>query len=90
MVWHTFFQDMQELYALRASKEEDNIVNLEKQEARAVLREAREVERHRWESARYKWDRQRREEEEELHFAKMLELGVDEGDIPRRRPPPPE
>ena len=77
---------MQALYVFRAAKEELKIANLVKEEARAV-------ERHEWEAKRFKWDRQRRDEEEELHFAKMQELGVDEGDIPRRRtddvsPPP--
>ena len=79
------FQDMQALYVFRTAKEELKIANLVKEEARAV-------ERHEWERKRFKWDRHRRDEEEELHFAKMQELGVDIEHITRRRPddvPPP-
>ena len=76
---------MQALYALRSVKEELKIERLEKEEARAA-------QRHEWERQRYHWDRQKREDEWDLHQVKMMAEGIDEDDVPKRRPcdvPPP-
>ena len=77
---------MQSLYALRAVREEMKIEALEKEDARAA-------ERHEWERQRYHWDRQKRADEWDLHTMRMMvEGGLNERDIVRRRPqdiPPP-
>ena len=77
---------MQYLYSLRASKEEIKIEHFENEEKRAV-------ERHEWERQRYHWDRQKRADEWDLHTMRMMvEGGLNERDIVRRRPqdiPPP-
>ena len=86
------FQEMQALYVLRAAKEDLKIEHLANEEKRAAAREQRDVERHEWERQRYHWDRQKRQDEWDLHQMKMVEEGLDEDDVPRRRPcdvPPP-
>ena len=76
-------KSQQELLSTRTSKEEWNIELLEQQKKQEKelhnQRMAHERELHMWAKDR-RWD------EEELHHAKMADLGIDIGEIRRRRP----
>ena len=63
---------MQALYAVRAVKEELKIEKLEQQIA--------------FDKDLHQWAKDKREEEEEEHYARMQELGVEIEHITRRRP----